>query len=187
MLLVASGRHPDGSRVELTPAEADTLTGVVAIADSRDDSVHTLSVLPAAAAKAPPVWFAEVRESSARPPAVNLIAFAATGATAAGRLVAEVDVPTEVESADQVGAVRWYPATGEVDQIYVRPDARRRSVGTVLVLAAGVLARARDWPRLWGDGQRTELGEAWRNRSVWRDRTHDLTHTAPPMTPDGDG
>lgn len=183
VLFVASDAHPDSARVRLAAAAADALDGVIVEA-RLDDSVTTVHVLPAVAPKAPPVWFVELRENSARPPAVTLLAFAAAAGTPpAGRVVAEADAPAGVTSDDQVGAVRWYPATGEVDQVYVQPAWRRRSVGTVLVLAASTLSMARGWPRLWGDGQRTQLGEAWRNASVWRDRTAALTHVAPPMTP----
>jgi GNAT superfamily N-acetyltransferase len=79
--------------------------------------------------------------------------------------------------------VRWYPATGEVDQIYVQPAWRRRSIATGLIVAAGALSAARDWPRPWGDGQRTQLGEELRNAADWKHRAAELTHIAPPMTP----
>jgi GNAT superfamily N-acetyltransferase len=88
-----------------------------------------------------------------------------------------------IGKSDQLGAVRWYPATGEVDQIYVHPDFRRRRLGSGLVAAAAALSYARGWPRLWSDGQRTELGERFRNASPWRQRTAQLTHVVRPMTP----
>ena len=86
-------------------------------------------------------------------------------------------------SDDQLGAVRWYPGSGEVDQVYVQPAWRRRNIATVLIVAAKTLTAAREWPRLWGDGQRTAQGERLRNASSWRVRTAELTHLAPPMTP----
>jgi GNAT superfamily N-acetyltransferase len=79
--------------------------------------------------------------------------------------------------------VRWYQGTGEVDQVYVAPTQRRQGIGSAIIMAAGTLAVARDWPRLWGDGQRTALGDRWRSTSDWAHRTAPLNHLAPPMTP----
>jgi GNAT superfamily N-acetyltransferase len=61
-----------------------------------------------------------------------------------------------------VGALRWWPGSGLVHQIYVRPDHRRRGVAHKLVRAAFGLQAARGLPALHGDGRRTELGERWR-------------------------
>jgi hypothetical protein len=184
--VVHSDRHGDGERVELPVADAVREVGADAVATAvYDDSgrVATLTVGPRGAPKAPPLWFAEIRESTARPPAVNLVAFGGHG-VATGRLVDAVELAElPVRSADQLAAVRWYPATGEVDQVYVQPEHRRRTMSGAMIGAAATLSYARDWPRLWGDGQRTELGERTRNASPWRVRTADLTHLAPPMTP----
>jgi GNAT superfamily N-acetyltransferase len=184
--LVSSDRHPDGARVELGALDAAGQVGadalcVASYGDLR--RVGQLLVKPRAAPKAPPLWFAEIRESTAQPPAVSLVAFTGHG-TPPGALVDEADLANlPVRNEDQVGALRWYPGTGEVDQIYVQPEWRRRSIANALIAAGATLSRARDWPRLWGDGQRTVLGEQFRNHSEWRARAADLTHTSPPMTP----
>lgn len=142
-----------------------------------------LRALPGAAGPGPELWFVEVRESGGTPPAVNLVAFQGHGQPA-GALLDETAVSNlTVSSTDQVGALRWWPATGEVDQLYVAPSSRRRGVGTILVLTAGGLAIARGWPRPWSDGQRTELGEVFVDASMFRNRTQPLSHTLPPMTP----
>ncbi len=185
--VVSSGRHPDGARVELPVAEALTAVGpdAVCTADYDDERrVRALRLGEHAAPKAPPLWFVEVRQSAAEPPAVSLAAF--TGHHVAAGSLRDDTGGTSATGADQVGAVRWYPATGEVDQIYVQPQWRRRSVASALIGAAAALSYARDWPRLWSDGQRTRLGEQFRNHSEWRHRTQDLTHLSPPMTP-GEG
>lgn len=154
----------------------------VCIADYDDERrVTALRVTPRGAPKAPPLWFVEVRESAGRPPAVSLVAF--TGHDVPPGSLRDDTGGTSATSADQVGAVRWYPASGEVDQVYVQQAWRRRTVGSALVAAAVALGYARDWPRMWSDGQRTELGERFRNGSEWRYRTADLTNLAPPMTP----
>jgi hypothetical protein len=122
----------------------------------------------------------------AQPQAVNLVAFTAAGQPP-GALLDEAAVATvAVTSADQLGAIRWYPNTGEIDQIYVAPYWRRHHIATALLSAAGTLSVARGWPRIWADGQRTALGEKLRNARPWASRAADLTHLVPPMTPGED-
>ena len=181
---MSGDRHPDGSRLELPADEAEREVGVDVVCTATYDDegrVAGLRVGARGAPKAPPLWFVEVRESAASPPAVSLVAF--TGHGVAPGALRDDTGGTSATSADQVGAVRWYPATGEVDQIYVQPQWRRHTVGNALIGAAAALSYARDWPRLWSDGQRTQLGEQFRNAAEWRHRTADLTHLAPPMTP----
>jgi GNAT superfamily N-acetyltransferase len=182
--VVSSANQPDGARFELPADTARDAVGAdaVCIADYGDERrVRALRVTPHAAPKAPPLWFVEARESSGAPPAVSLVAF--TGHDVPAGSLRDDTGGTSATSADQVGAVRWYAATGEIDQIYVQPAWRRRTVATALIAAAATLSYARDWPRLWSDGQRTELGEHFRNSGEWRHRAADLTHLAPPMTP----
>ncbi|HKC27507.1 MAG TPA: hypothetical protein VKB75_05805 [Jatrophihabitans sp.] len=183
---VLSARYPPGAHVELLVETAELEVGQDAICAAHFDDDGRVTALrpgPRGAPKAPPLWFVEVRESAASPPAVSLVAFTGHG-VAAGSLLDETDIGgTSASAADQVGAVRWYPASGEVDQIYVQPQWRRRTVAGALVVVAAVLSYARGWPLLWADGQRTEMGEKFRNASTWRHRTMDLKHTSPPMTP----
>jgi GNAT superfamily N-acetyltransferase len=184
VVAVVSDRFPDGTFVDvegdgpLTPVTA----GWSCAAALEDGRVNQLLVAPGVARAAARLWFVEIPESHARPPAVNLMAFTGHGQPR-GRLLDAAALTGVGGSPQQLGAVRWYPATGEVSQIYVQPEHRRQGVASALLHAAGVLSVARGWARLWGDGQRTELGEQFRNASYWRHRGADLTHTAPPMTP----
>jgi GNAT superfamily N-acetyltransferase len=184
---VHSRAYEDGGRVDLPEAEATATIGdddVWCVAHfGGDGGVTTLSVTTSAAPKAPPLWFAELPEHDATPPAVSLVAFAEHGLDP-GRLLdrtalRDVDVVTK----DQLGAVRWYPRTGEVDQVYVAPAWRRRSIATAMLTAAATLSVVRDWPRLWADGQRTAMGDRLRDAGPWAHRAADLTHLSPPMTP----
>ncbi|HEU5006764.1 MAG TPA: GNAT family N-acetyltransferase [Jatrophihabitantaceae bacterium] len=183
VLWVESDLHPDGALVDLQagPEQRAATAGWRSAAVVADGSVTALELSADRGVR--DLWFVEFRESATRPPAVNLMAFAGHGRRA-GELLDRADLSNvAVRRADQLGALRWYPATGEVDQIYVAPAARRRGVGSGLVYAAAVLSIARGWPRMWADGQRTVLGEAFRNGSEFGDRAADLTHVAPPMTP----
>jgi GNAT superfamily N-acetyltransferase len=183
---VESTRYPDGAQVELGPEAARIQVGDDAICTatlSDEGTVVRLDVAPRFAPKAPPVWFGELREPSAQPPAVVLLAFTGAGVEA-GELLDETGLSNvPVEAQDQLGALRWYPATGETDQLYVQPRWRRRNVASALLAAGELVSVARGWPRFWADGQRTELGEKARNARSWQRRTADLTHLHPPTTP----
>jgi GNAT superfamily N-acetyltransferase len=189
-VVVESERYPDGMRVELGAEAAAVQIGdraLCTVTFGADDRITGLAVAERVAPKAPPTWFAELREPAAQPPAVTLLAFTGHGQPA-GTLVDEADVSNlPVAGSDQTGALRWWPGSGEVDQIYVQPAWRRRGLGTVLLAAGGCLSWARDWPRFWGDGQRTALGEELRNAGSWQHRWAELTNLAPPMTPGDTG
>jgi GNAT superfamily N-acetyltransferase len=181
----SSTHHEDGVRVELSEPAATDAVGddAVCVAHYGDGLVTALSVTSRAAPKAPPLWFAELTEPTAAPPAVSLVAFSGHRVTPGTLLDRAALGEVAVASRDQLAAVRWYPATGEVDQIYVSPAWRRRSIAGAIIMAAGTLSVARGWPRLWGDGQRTAMGERWRNAGPWAHRAATLSHLAPPMTP----
>ncbi|MCU1656449.1 MAG: hypothetical protein JWO57_1105 [Pseudonocardiales bacterium] len=186
LIVYATPAYPDGSLVDLPAGDAAKTPGYCMLAELVDGVVVGLAVASTLVPKAAPLWFAEVREAMAQPPAVHLMAFVGHGVRPGALLDETALSNVDVAGPDQLGAVRWYPATGEVDQIYVDPAHRRMRIGTALLHAAAVLSVARGWSRLWGDGQRTAMGEAFRNASYWRERAADLTHVAPPMTP-GDG
>lgn len=184
--VVRSDAHADAERVDLPEPEALAAVGDDAFCVARfgvRGEVTGLSVMALGAPKAPPLWFVELAEPAATPPAISLVAFSGHGVDP-GRLLdltALSDVAVRTE--DQLGATRWYPATGEVDQVYVQPARRRQSIGTALMVAAGTLTVVRGGPRIWGDGQRTAMGDRWRNASPWASWGAELTHLAPPMTP----
>jgi GNAT superfamily N-acetyltransferase len=183
VLWVESTLYPDGARVDLQagPEQRAATAGWRSAAVVADGVVTALEL--SADRGMPDLWFVEFRESAARPPAVNLMAFAGHGRRT-GELLDRADLSNvAVRREDQLGALRWYPATGELDQSYVAPTVRRSGIGSALVYAAAVLGVARGWPRMWADGQRTLLGEAFRNASEFGNRAAGLTHVAPPMTP----
>lgn len=189
--LVQSDRHPDGTVLDLPEPEADhEVTQDDRVAAwarcGADGTVERLEVTDEVAPKAPPLWWAELQEPDASPPASTLLAFTGHGVEPGTLLDRHALRDVDVVSADQLGAYRWIPHSGFVDQLYVSPAWRRRTVATALVAAAGVLATARGWPRMWSDGQRTSDGERFREGGLWAHRTEELTHLMPPMTPPGE-
>lgn len=174
LALVLSDAYDDGARVDLELGEFDRLGDDVlctATFDS-DDRVVALDVAAHRVPKAAPMYWVELSDNDARPPAVVLQAHDAAGEPA-GRLTTEAPLPP-------LGWVRWYPMTGLLEDIWVQPDRRRTGVATALLYAADTLSAARAWQRLWADGQRTDLADRLRDQDTWRDRAADRTHTAQP-------
>lgn len=200
---VASAEHPDGAVVDvasLAPGYAPPGERVVrARMRPATRQVLEVEVRGAAGPDAPAVvWHEQVRRDL-RPLEVHLLAFRHddVASHAGARSLATVPPGTVLTAADvgrlgltggdQLAAVRWDPATGQVLELYVDPGHRRRGVGTCLLLAAEACAVARGWPTLRGGGVRTELGEALRRGLRWGvDRFAPLDRVAPPMTPAGE-
>ncbi len=184
---VNSSRFADRERVTLPEVDAIDAIGDDAVCVVRIDErgrARAIEVAARLAPSLPAVWWAELPEHEGKPPAVNLLAFVGHGVEPSSLLTREELREVPVESNDQLGALRWYPGTGEVDQVYVAPHARRRHVATALIAAGGTLTASRGWASFWSDGQRTAEG----NRLVeahplWSHRAGELTHLAPPMTP----
>lgn len=179
--------RPDGSVVECSVDEADALVRgelvLCRLTPSVDGTPLRLDVAPRLLERTGPLWFVQVHEAEERESGTNLVAF--SGGTLEGGQVLQGAVPRDVgvRAADQAGAVRWWTRTGEVDQVYVAPARRRTGLSTVLLAAAGTVATAAGSPPLWGDGQRTALGERMKQASPWAHRFAELEHLAPPMTP----
>jgi GNAT superfamily N-acetyltransferase len=116
---------------------------------------------------------------------VDLVAFSTADRAEGDVLDAPGFAAVGIDWTNQVGALRWDPASGLARQVYVAPAVRRRGVGTKLGAAAVGLASASGWAPVRVDGRRTDLGEAWmagvRDRS-WVDLP-ERTSSAPPMTP----
>lgn len=176
----------DGPQVVLPEAEARQRIGDDAMTIARLGplgEVVSVAVLTQAVSRAPEMWFAELVEDAA-PRALHLMAFSGFGVEPWSVLDATAQSRLEgVSNDDQLGAIRWYPDTGEIDQIYVAPAWRRHGIATALMGAAATYNRAIGKPLSWGDGQRTAEGEKWRNGIKWTHRTAGLTNLAPPMTP----
>ncbi len=183
--------HPDGAVVEAEsePSTADEVWR----AHGSETGLVAISIDPNAIPEAPPVWFVFVPEPAATPPAVNLVAYVAHGYP--GAPVAASATPTAgtvisanrfpilgVPNDSQVAAIRWYPRDGLIHQVYVRQDARRKSLGTLMIYAASAFHQAHAWPgRLHGDGRRTDLGDKFVAGLRHPQRYAPLTEVQPPM------
>lgn len=111
---------------------------------------------------APLLWYVELPEPEAVPPATTLVAFSDDRFPDGHLLSLDEARDAGIGAAGQVGAIRWWPATGLVHQIFVGPANRRRGVGRTLAQAAFGLQASRGLPAVHGDGRRTDLGERWR-------------------------
>jgi GNAT superfamily N-acetyltransferase len=144
-----------------------------------------LHVGPTVAPAAPPLWYVEKPETADRPPAMVLVAFATTDLPEGAVVDHATFTAMPVASNQQVGAIRWWPSSGLVHQIYVVPARRRQGIGTKLIAAAGAYRAARGWTPMWGNGERTDLGEVHTAAlpSPFQDRLTPRTQVMPPMTP----
>lgn len=185
VVVVQSDRYPDHARVELSAADPALDDWVGRAKLDQWGAVRHVELAPHVAPRAPRMSFVEVCDTSCRPPAISLLAVPAAG-DPTGTLVRSTESgPPPIGDSPQLGLVRWYPATLEIDQVYVEPAWRRRGVGTALTLSVAVIALARGWPRPWSDAQRTELGERFRAGAVARHLAADRGRFAAPLTAHG--
>lgn len=128
------------------------------------------------------VWFVSVDEPRAEPAATNLVAFVGDQLPA-GTVVSRYTFATMgVHNNQQAGAVRWYPETGLVHEVYVAPEWRRLQLATRLLYTANAINLAKgSSSRLHGDGRRTQLGEFLALASLVPGRFGALKETMPSM------
>jgi hypothetical protein len=101
-----------------------------------------------------------------------------------GTIVTESDfVLMDVTAEQQIGAIVWSARTGEIAEIYVAPQMRRRDVGRRMTNAATWVHQSHGWPGvIRGSGRRTELGQLWAANKIVT-RVPAQTELAPPMDP----
>ncbi len=158
LVAVLSADFPAGTLVDLPGDRRPPGWQVAVVSGSDGDPVAVEVALPGA----PLLWYVELPEPDAALPATTLVAFSDTR-YADGRLLGPREARAAAIAADgQVAALRWWPGSGLVHQVYVGSDHRRRGVASKLVRAAFGLQAARGLPPLHGDGRRTDLGERWR-------------------------
>lgn len=175
--------HDDGELAEADPAELDGRPFLWRTVEA-DRALIRIEVAESALRGAAPLWFVHVDEPKASPAATNLVAFP-TDHLPAGTVVDRYRFATMgVHNDQQAGAVRWYPGTGAVHQIFVAEPWRRKGTATRLLYTASAFHHANGWPgRLHGDGRRTELGERLVASLHHPHRVAPLTEQMPPMDP----
>lgn len=159
LVAVLSADFPAGTVVDL-PGDRRPPGWQVAVVSRSDGDVPV--AVEVALPGAPLLWYVELPEPEAALPATTLVAFS-DARHPDGRLLGPPEARAAgIGAAGQVAALRWWPGSGLVHQVYVGADHRRRGVAHKLVRAAFGLQAARGLPPLHGDGRRTDLGERWR-------------------------
>jgi len=130
----------------------------------------------------PALWFVWVDEPKTTPAGTNLVAFGGERFEP-GTIVSRYTFATAgVSNGEQAGAVRWYPGGGQVHQIFVAPEWRRRNVASTLLYTADAFHQANGWEgKLHGDGRRTALGQLMLAGLIHPNRAKQLTEQMPPM------
>lgn len=182
---VMGEEHPYRHVVDV--AEDAPLAPVLYRADYGPDGEMTrVTIEPDFSQGAVDLWYRELPEPEADPPATNLLAFA-TPEWPDGTIVGSEEFDDAgADLRAQAAALRWWTGTGQVHQVFVIPHMRRRGIGSKLVLAGAALTVGRRWPSLWSSGDLTDLGDSWISSSVWASRVAPRTRVVPPMTPGGD-
>jgi hypothetical protein len=184
-------RQPDESRIQHRGSRQELLDDPTAqgfafcLTAAGKTRVTRVRIRPDAmfglAAGAPDLWYVLLIEPDADPVAANLIAFA-TKAFPDGAIVDDVAATAAgLTAADQVGALRWYPGSGQVHQVFVAPEWRRHHVAIKLHMAAELIRAGRGWPPIRGGEIRTDLGEAYISSLGESPRITPRIASAPPM------
>jgi hypothetical protein len=187
----ADERHPDEARVKHTGTRQELLDDPTAhgfafcrTADGRV-RVTRVHIRPDAlwglVAGAPDLWCVLIMEPDADPPAANLVGFT-TDHFPDGTIVESAEAAAAgVTAADQVAALRWFPGSGQVHQVFVAPEWRRRHVAVKMHMTAELIRAGRGWPAIRGGEIRTELGDAYITALGISPRITPRVASAPPM------
>lgn len=175
--------HEDGALVDAGGPGVDAAPLLWSV-DSSGRGLLRVTLEPGVAPSAPDCWFVLVAEPRATPAAVNLVAYAddrfPAGTVVSNFTFASAGVPND----EQVAAVRWYPGTGVVHQIYVASAWRRHQLGTALLYTASAVHQAHGWTRhLRSDGRRTDIGQRFTAGLRHPGRIAPHTEVMPPMDP----
>jgi GNAT superfamily N-acetyltransferase len=182
LFAVLSAEFPAGTTVDLPDTRRPARWQVAVRLDADGQRVHAVEVNEP---DVPLLWYVEVPDPTADPAATSLVAFSDSRQREGRLLTADEARDAGVSAAQQVAAVRWWPTTGLVHQLYVGAQHRGHGLARKVVQAAYALQACRGLPELHGDGRRTDLGEQWRRSlpDAISDRMASLSQVMPPMTP----
>jgi hypothetical protein len=195
---VASPRHPAGATVEMPQvgpgltAQDVRLIQVRFVPSTR--RVLRAQVFEPVAPGAPRMVYTESSDATGPHLSLIVVGFELPDSPAAAAIPEGTFLNQEQWAAlklrpeDQIAAVQWWPHNGQVTQVYVAPSMRRRRVGSKIASIAECVTRSRGFPPLRGNGERTELGQAWVSAvpDFAVHRIAELTVVRPPMTPPED-
>ena len=146
LVALLSSHHPDGASVGPGP-EPTEFPGAVELLTVRTDPLSrpVVAIAPWATAGAPALWFVEMDASTPDRSMHSIVAFG-TGHHPDGTVIPNAAFFTlPVHSDQQVAALRWDTTTGEIDQIYVAPEARDRGVAKKAIVVGGAYHAHRGW------------------------------------------
>lgn len=133
----------------------------------------------------PAIWFVHVDEPHLKPRGTHLVAFGGDRFPPGTVINRYTFATAGVPNGEQAGAVRWYPDGGQVHQVFVAPEWRRKFVASTLLYTADAFHQANGWPgKLHGDGRRTALGQLLLAGLRHPNRAKQLTEQMPPMDPE---
>jgi GNAT superfamily N-acetyltransferase len=158
LVAVLSDEFPAGTSVDLPGPGRPAGWQLAIFADDVGRTSRIETHLP----DAPLLWYVELPEADAEPPATTLLAFSDDRYPEGTLLSAAEARAGGIGGAEQVAAIRWWPRSGLVHQLFVGPAHRRRGVAGKLGYVAFGLQAVRGLPELHGDGRRTRLGEQFR-------------------------
>jgi GNAT superfamily N-acetyltransferase len=179
---VLGEQFPAGTVVDQPPGGRPGGWLMAVRADASGSRVHGVEV---ALPDVPLLWYVELAEPAASPPATTLLAFSDARFPEGTVLTAAEARAAGVGGEQQVAALRWWTGSGLAHQVYVSPRHRRRGLALKLATAAFGIQRVRGLPPLHGDGRRTDDGEAWTGGlpAHAASRVASRTHALPSMTP----
>jgi hypothetical protein len=180
-----SDRFPDGEVAAVHGP--DDLDGAFRLwhAATDVDGRPQLQISEQVAPEAPAVWFVGVPHRDHDPPSFDLVAFRTHHVPMGTVIDNPAFMALPVRTDEQVGAIRWFPSTAVVDQVFVVEGLRRSGLATTLVYAASAYHQMQGWPgRLHSDGRRTELGQRFVAGLRHPDRIAPWTGYSRPMDPD---
>lgn len=175
---------PDGTVVDTSTLPAGTLDDAEELWRAQHDPAlgRLVWVDPMSG---PPMWYVWLPQAGTDPPLLALVAFA-TGDLPAGTVVDDdTFAGLGRDNDEQVGAIRWWPDTGQIFELYVQPAMRRKGVSKALLYAASAQQIALgNGKRVWAGGERTDLGEALATALQLGHRIAPRTSVVAPMTPE---
>lgn len=179
------GHHYPDAVVHPSLEAAGDISGAVLGWESTYDSVGhmCLWIHPSLLRTTVKCWFVSVPGRDSEPTRTHHLVAFDTQHFPNGTVIEDTEFfSLNVNNTDQLGAIQVEVESGNVQQIYVRPDRRRSGVGTYLIYALDAFYQSNGWPgRVHHEGHRTAMGRDFVVDILHPQRIGTMTHLAPPM------